>query len=152
MLDSKSDGIYAKASDVVRMAYENEKPVVDKEDISKSIMDDVMSMPVNKMAKMCADAISSVALYQMGYYSVIRGQKKYIHPEYSKNPELIIKVINNLDISIEEKKAAKERVKCMFKKNKNIPAGQYVFDDDMNITEVLSVDELMDLLTKVANK
>lgn len=147
-----AEGYYSQLNERVKQLKVNGDVVVDREKIADTI--DLSNMDREELEYKCKQAMAQVILYQNGYRSVFRGQGVFVDYEAVRSKAVIHRLINNAQLSVEQKIAAKLALQEL---ESNIPEEEYigsrfVCDEDGNLTvvEEMSRRELIDALREIA--
>lgn len=101
-------GIYSELSALIAREEMSHKLVIDVERLTRLIQQaiDFDEIPIEELKDKYARAAASVALYQNGYKSVIRGEGLFVNVANCKNPAYFIWLYNNATMTLREKEIA----------------------------------------------
>jgi hypothetical protein len=144
-------GIFTELNVLIASEETKHKLAIDVERLTRMIQRiiDFDEIPIEELKDRYARAAASVALYQNGYKSVVRGEGLFVNVENCKKKEYLAKLYNNARMTKRQKEAALELIAKTIKLNE-IP-GQLKFMPDGTYEEEATIDELIQMLREDAN-
>lgn len=145
-------GIYSELNTLIAAEEMTHKLAIDVERLTKMIQRviDFDEIPIKELKDRYARAAASVALYQSGYKSVVRGEGLFVNVMNCKKRDYLARLYNNASLTKRQKDAALELISKTIKQNE-IP-GQLTFMPDGTYEEETTIDELIQMLRDDANR
>lgn len=145
------EGLYSEINAIIRSKEEDERLAISVDQMVRELMSstniDVHSASMDWYIETALKSAISTVLNQNGYRSVIKGDGLFVNPDICLKKEYMARLINN--VKWEERQKAKIEELLTQKAEKGIP-GQLQFDEEGNIIEEISLEDLLEMLQKDA--
>lgn len=149
-MSETNEGIYSQYSKRINEIRDNNILVIDVTSLADYV--DFSEMSREELERRCKRAAASVALYQNGYRSVVRGEGLFLDYKNSQNPIFLQRLVDNAKIDAEETEKVLRGLQMIMKQNaENLPdytqiAFQFDPDGKSKIIDELSLSQVIEML------